>query len=112
MKKLLFISLFCCLLISCAKKDSTTDPTTQTETISTELQNLMKGKTIAGMNIGALGVNNVPLYYSNPTISFDQNFMIVDTTNYFALDAITQFYLTPSTSEPNSYGLEVTILAK
>ena len=102
-----------CLLISCKKDSSSTTPTPDpTTTIATELQNLINGKTISDVHVQSTVID---YDIQNPTITFDQDFMIVNSTNsitYIAFEKIIMVDLSPSTSVPSAYTLEINTSAK
>jgi len=109
MKKLLFVSMICCLFLSCSKKD-TNDSSTPVNPTATAIQNLIHGKTISQVRITTDPHVSYGMTFANPVITFDQDFLIVNSTNYFSLDKITLFTLNPYSDIPGTYELYIVML--
>lgn len=99
------------ILEACSKDPTNVTVTPGNEKISTELQNLIANRDIHQVVIGTLGTNSSGKVFDDPVkIEFNDNFLIINTINYFALDKITQFYI-----QNNNVGilqLTVILLAK
>jgi len=92
MKQLMFIALLIMLITACAKDE---EKASNINSVSTELKQVVEGTTITRLSIAFAnwGTND----YENPSITFDDNFIIINSKNYYALDKIVSFRFLTST---------------
>lgn len=109
MKNLLFVSiLFCLLLPSCKKDDN--ESNTQLNQTAIAIQNLIEGKTISQIRITTDPSVSYGMTFAYPEITFDQDFLIVNSSNYFSLNKITLFTCNPYSKISGTYELYIVML--
>ena len=91
MRNFVFIVFAAFLLTASCEKDTTTTPTDNSKKISEDIQALISGKTITSVTISYSTGSKT--FENNPSISFSDNFIIIEGINYFRLNSIDGFWL-------------------